>query len=126
MPTADFSLEGKVAIVTGGSRGIGRSIAIGLAEAGADIVNLSRGSSGGEDETRAMVERAPGDLSELEELVSRAGERWGSTESAHPMPAARALHRWAVSSSSGIASTNSNSITSSQPSMPRPKAVMWS
>lgn len=33
-----FSLTGKNAVVTGGSRGIGHAIAIGLAEAGADVV----------------------------------------------------------------------------------------
>ena len=33
-----FKLDGKVAIVTGASRGLGQAIAIGLAEAGADIV----------------------------------------------------------------------------------------
>ncbi len=42
MPIADFSLEGKVAVVTGGSRGIGRSIALGLAEHGADVVIAAR------------------------------------------------------------------------------------
>ena len=60
MPVADFSLEGKVAIVTGGSRGIGRSIAIGLAEHGADV---------------AIAARKPEALEEAVAAVSATGRR---------------------------------------------------
>ena len=38
----EFSLSGKTALVTGGGRGIGRTIAITLAEAGADVVVVAR------------------------------------------------------------------------------------
>ena len=37
-----FRLDGKIAVVTGGTKGIGRIIALALAEAGADIVVVSR------------------------------------------------------------------------------------
>ncbi|KFY15827.1 hypothetical protein V491_05538, partial [Pseudogymnoascus sp. VKM F-3775] len=40
-----FSLEGRTAVVTGGTRGIGAHMAISLAEAGADIILIQRDES---------------------------------------------------------------------------------
>jgi 2-deoxy-D-gluconate 3-dehydrogenase len=48
MNSADlFNLSGKIALVTGCSRGIGKAMAIGLAEAGADIIGVSSGLEAG-------------------------------------------------------------------------------
>lgn len=57
MTIPSLSLADKVAIITGGSRGIGRVIAIGFAEAGADVVVCSR--------TLADLEKVAGEIRAL-------------------------------------------------------------
>ncbi len=52
-----FDLKGKVAIVTGGSKGLGEAIAIALAEAGADLSICSRHKDEVEDTARAIREK---------------------------------------------------------------------
>lgn len=59
-----FSLDGKIALVTGCSRGIGKAMAIGLAEAGADIIGVSG----------SLKERG----SQIEEEIVRRGKRFWS------------------------------------------------
>jgi dehydrogenase/reductase SDR family member 4 len=54
--TVSFSVKDKVAIVTGGSKGIGRAIALTLAENGADIAIAARGQEA-LDQARAEVEK---------------------------------------------------------------------
>ena len=54
--SAMFELSGKVAVVTGGSRGIGRAMAEGLAAAGADLVVASRKLDACERAAREIAE----------------------------------------------------------------------
>ena len=77
---ADFcSLEGKIALVTGGSRGIGRAIALELAQAGARVTLSYRS---GKDEAEEVAREAGGsavqaDVSNADDakrLVDEAGE----------------------------------------------------
>lgn len=49
-------LENKVAVVTGGSRGIGRAVAVTLAEAGADVAIFYAGNEAAASETVRMIE----------------------------------------------------------------------
>ncbi|HYN00678.1 MAG TPA: glucose 1-dehydrogenase [Aestuariivirgaceae bacterium] len=57
MGVSAFSLAGKRALITGASRGIGQAIAIGLAQAGADVAVTARSLEGLAD-TRKQIEAA--------------------------------------------------------------------
>lgn len=59
MTNGRFDLTGKVALVTGGSRGLGRAMVLAFAEAGADVIIASRKLESCE-ETAAEVRKATG------------------------------------------------------------------
>jgi NAD(P)-dependent dehydrogenase (short-subunit alcohol dehydrogenase family) len=84
-----FSLEGKTAVVTGGTSGIGRALSLGLAEAGADVIATARRQQQ-VDETAAAIEalgrqtlRQPSDVCDrgsLERLCAAVLERFGKID----------------------------------------------
>src|SRR6185503_9316558 len=54
--TSLFDLNGKVALVTGAAQGLGRAMALALAEAGADLMLVDRNEAGA-DETAAKISK---------------------------------------------------------------------
>ena len=76
-------LEGKVAIVTGASRGIGRAVAINLAQSGADIVVNYSGSEGAAQETVEVVQALGRKAIKFKANVANADEVASMVEEAH-------------------------------------------
>src|SRR3954454_4925245 len=72
--TDHFSVDGKVAIVTGGGRGIGHALSIGLAAAGASVVVASRSLDVCEA-TVTEIEKAGGRATALAADISKAEDR---------------------------------------------------
>lgn len=106
-----FSLKGKVAIVTGGGRGMGEFISEGLAEAGADLVLASRKVENCEEtgkrlrekngtrylavkcdlavesEIDALVNAAVKEFGRVDILVNNSGVTWGAPTLDYPLNA---------------------------------------
>ncbi|WP_076418154.1 SDR family oxidoreductase [Colwellia sp. UCD-KL20] len=59
-----FSLQGKTALVTGASRGLGQALAVGLAKAGATVICASS-KLGGTDKTLELIKEANGTAFDL-------------------------------------------------------------
>lgn len=85
-----FGLEGRRALVTGGSRGIGRAIALSLAAAGAEVLIHYHKSEQAAQEVASAIETTQGmawvagadltDSLQVQNLFSKIGERWDSLD----------------------------------------------
>ncbi|HET8651122.1 MAG TPA: SDR family oxidoreductase [Gaiellaceae bacterium] len=103
-----FDLGGRTAIVTGGGKGIGRQMAQGLAEAGANVVVCARQAERCEaaaaelerlgvralglrcdvrdsEQVQAVVDRTVADFGAVDILVNNAGTVWGASPEDMPL-----------------------------------------
>jgi len=86
MEKVDFSLNGKIALVTGASRGIGEAIAITLSDYGAHCLLVSRKAEGLQKVAEKIASRGGkadtlpcnvGDLEQIDALFKQVKERYG-------------------------------------------------
>ena len=86
MSSNPFSLAGKVAIVTGAGRGIGRVLALGLADAGADVVIADILAREGEDVAQEVRKKGKDSIfikvdlcrkTEIEDMISETVKHFG-------------------------------------------------
>jgi NAD(P)-dependent dehydrogenase (short-subunit alcohol dehydrogenase family) len=84
-----FNLEGKVAVVTGGTSGIGRALSLGLADVGADVIATARREQQVEDTALEIEKRGRktlrfpsdvGDRASMEALRAAAMESFGKVD----------------------------------------------
>jgi NAD(P)-dependent dehydrogenase (short-subunit alcohol dehydrogenase family) len=104
-----FKIEGKIALVTGGSVGLGEQMATALAEAGANVALSARNverceataekirkacgvktlaikcNVAEEPEVRAMVEAVLGKFGRIDILINSAGTNWGASAVDYPL-----------------------------------------
>ena len=85
---ATLALEGKVAIVTGGSKGIGRATVIGLAKAGAKVVvNYAGDAAAAEEVVKEVGEKSAvavkanaGSVAGVQNIVQTAMDTFGQID----------------------------------------------
>ena len=105
--SGDKPLAGRIAVVTGASRGIGYHAAKGFAAAGAHVVAVAR-TVGGLEELDDEIQAAGGaatlvpldlkDFAGIDRLGAAIFERWGSSTCSSPMPACSASSRRSATS----------------------------
>ena len=134
----DLGIAGKVALVTGGSRGLGRATAAALASEGVRIMLSGRNADSLEEARRALVsggaavEVLPGDVTDPDEparLVAATVERFGSLDiliaNAGGPPPGRAVD---LTEEALVLAINANLLTSVRlvrSSLPHMRAAKW-